>query len=379
MTLLLLALALLGLLGWLSIPVLILVSGFRPRRLLDLPADGDLPTLTVIAPACNEEETVEPALRSLLAVDYPGLELIAVDDRSTDRTGAILDSITDPRLRVIHITDLPPGWLGKNHALHVAAAKATGEFILFTDADVRFEPSALRRALRFAVDGPFDHVCVFPDLELRGLLELATVGVFGTLYAIHTRFWAASRPGGAHIGIGAFNLVRASLYRSIGGHASLSMDVLDDVKLGRRLKLAGARVGIALGLDAVRVRWVSGVSGFVRGMTKNLFAAFRFSLPYALLGLVTVLLTCVWPVAGLFLGPWWTRAICGGSILVMVLSGAMTPTARGWRRINGLFMPLGGLVFCWTLLRSAAITLARGGVEWRGTHYPLKELRKGLV
>jgi hypothetical protein len=156
------------------------------------------------------------------------------------------------------------------------------------------------------------------------------------------------------------------------------MDELDDVTLGRRLKLAGARVGIALGLGSVRVSWVSGVAGFVRGMTKNLFAAFRYSPPYALLGLVTVLLMYAWPVAGLFLGPWWTRAICGGSVALMAILGAATPTARGWRRLHGLFMPLGSLVFGWTLLRSAALTLARGGVEWRGTRYSIRDLRRGL-
>ncbi len=416
------ALAAGSLIPWLVAAVAFAISRFNPPRLLALPADGPVPRLTVIAPACNEEETVDAAMKTLLAVDYPDLEIIAVDDRSTDRTGSILDALSNSRpaageerssvpverpasreerssvpierpasreessalrverLRVVHVRELPPGWLGKNHALHVASQQATGDFILFTDADVRFEPTALRRAVRYAVDRNLDQLCVFPDLELEAMIETATVGVFGMMYLLHTGFSSAADPRSkSHIGIGAFNLVRAAFYRTMGGHASLPLDVLDDVKLGKRLKESGARVGIAIGTGAVRVRWIAGIGGFVRGMTKNLFSAFRYSLVRTFGGILVVLLMCCWPVAGVFLGPLGPRLLCGATLLAMVVGGAVQPIARGLRRLNGLFFPLGGVVFCAALIRSAVLTLARGGIEWRGTFYALKDLRKGLV
>src|SRR2546423_821839 len=144
-------------------------------RLADLSPDGAglMPPLSVVVPALNEEATVEAAMRTLLALDYPDLEIIGVDDRSTDETGAILDRLAaeDARLRVTHVRELPPGWLGKNHALHVGSAVARGEWILFTDADVHFERDALRRAVRYAVYRRLDHLVVVPQVLLAGFWE----------------------------------------------------------------------------------------------------------------------------------------------------------------------------------------------------------------
>lgn len=174
-----------ALLAWLTLLVAPLLSGGRPLLVATLPADGPeaLPRLSIVVPALNEEETVEPAMRTLLALDYPQLEIIAVDDRSTDETGGILDRLaaTDPRLRVLHVRELPAGWLGKNHALHLASREATGDYILFTDADVLFEPTVLRRTVRAMIARGLDHLAVFPELVRGGFWETLCVWFFGAL------------------------------------------------------------------------------------------------------------------------------------------------------------------------------------------------------
>ena len=123
---------------------------------------------------------MEAAARALLALDYPALEVVAVDDRSTDATGRILDRLaaSDPRLRVRHVSDLPPGWLGKNHAMAEGAASATGDWLLFTDADVHFAPDALKRSMAFALRHGLGHCVAFPHFVAPGFLERAFVTTF---------------------------------------------------------------------------------------------------------------------------------------------------------------------------------------------------------
>ena len=155
---------------------------FNSRRALVLAAmpaieasHDDMPTLSIVVPACNEEDTIERGMNSLLALDYPHLEIIAVNDRSTDRTGAILDrlALSDPRLRVLHVETLPAGWLGKNHAMHSGSQAAKGKWLLFTDADVVFAPDALRRTVAFAERECLDHLVLSPRCETHGFWERA--------------------------------------------------------------------------------------------------------------------------------------------------------------------------------------------------------------
>lgn len=252
----------------------------RLRQLADVeaPADPELPALSVIVGALDEAATIEPALRSLLAVDYPRLEVIAIDDRSTDGTGAILDRLAreDRRLRVIHVRELPAGWLGKVHALHVGARAATGEWLLFTDADVHFAPGALRRAVGHCRQERLDHLSVLPELHVRqSLLAALLLLAQGLFYATLPPWKLATSPR-VYVGLGAFNLVRSDAYRRAGGHEALRLEVLDDLMLGKRLKtFGGARQGLLLGQGAVSLEWYPDAHAFMRGLEKNSFAAAR--------------------------------------------------------------------------------------------------------
>src|SRR5574337_712644 len=162
------------------------------------PASGSAaPKVSIIVPARNEEEHVEVAVSSLLALDYPDYEVIAVNDRSSDRTGEILDRLAAAsrgRLRVLHVTELPAGWLGKHHAMGLAAQQAAGDWLLFTDADITFRSDALRRALFYAGECHCDHLVVFPTVHMHSVGERMMIGFFQILFLFGHRPWKVADP-----------------------------------------------------------------------------------------------------------------------------------------------------------------------------------------
>lgn len=391
---LLTVLSVLVLLGW-AVPLAEILlrsrSGLRLSKAEELPPE-ELPRLAVIVPALDEAESVEAAMRSLLACGYPKMEVVAVDDRSSDRTGEILDrlALEDPRLRVVHVSSLPAGWLGKTHALHLGSLEAErsragdGEpnsgppdFLLFTDADVHFAPRALQRALAHAQRNGLDFLTLYPDVDLRGFWETACVLFFGFMFVFKFRPWRLANPKSrAYVGIGAFNLVRTGAYRRMGGHESLKLEVADDVKLGKRMREAGGKLECGLSDGLVRVRWVTGVRGLVHGLTKNMFAGFDYRPVWALAGTAGVFLLGVWPVFGVFFGETLARLASAASLALMVAAVAVYRSSARVSPLYGLAFPGAALIVIWIILRSMYFTYRQGGVVWRGTLYPLAELRK---
>ena len=358
---------------------------FRSERALEnLPPAPDeaLPPLSIVVPALNEQDTVEPAMRSLLALDYPELAIIAVDDRSTDATGRILDSLVaeSDRLSVSHITQLPAGWLGKNHAVWTGASHVTTPWILFTDADVHFEPTALRRAVGFAERQNLDHLALFPRVILKGFWETLFVSFFGVIFSARFRPWDVRNPeSSAYIGVGAFNLVRTDAYRRMGGHSAFPLEVADDVKLGKLLKRSGARCDVIASRELVQVRWISGLGGAINGLTKNMFAGLGFRPERVVSSSAMLFFFAVWPAFGAFFGPVESRIICVAAWLMMTAGAAAPGLTMGISPLIGLGYPIAGVLIIYTMLRSMWVTYRQGGVVWRGTLYPLSELRRGVV
>src|SRR3984885_14667241 len=180
------------------------------------------PLVSIIVPARNEEESIEQALRTLLALDYDNYEVIAVNDRSTDRTGEIMEKIaaragTQGLLGVIQHQELPAGWLGKAHAMWTATNAATGDWLLFTDADVLFKPDSVRRALAYAEAEKADHVVLFPRMIMKQPGEYMMTAFFHTMFVFGHRPWKVADPKSQdHMGVGAFNLIRQSAYQAVG-------------------------------------------------------------------------------------------------------------------------------------------------------------------
>jgi cellulose synthase/poly-beta-1,6-N-acetylglucosamine synthase-like glycosyltransferase len=363
--------------GW-AVACWMLVRGLRriPRLAMAEPT-GD--SVAVIVAARDEERDVERAVRSLLAQEHPRLDVVVVDDRSGDATGAILDRLAreNPALRALHVASLPSGWLGKNHALHSGAATVAADWLVFADADVVMRPGAVASAVAHARVHGLDHLAVFPRMVARGALLNATVGVFTVLFALRFRPWAAADPESrAHVGVGAFNLVRRTAYEAIGGHCSIALRPDDDLRLGRALKEAGHRSGAAFGDRLLAVEWYRSVPDLVRGLRKNAFAAVEYR-PWLVAVVLALLLAFhVGPFAALLLTGGAARVLFGAAALLAMLSLDRSAGRFGVQRLSALLYPVGALVVAYAIGAATVRALRTGGVEWRGTIYPLAALRE---
>jgi glycosyltransferase involved in cell wall biosynthesis len=339
------------------------------------------PKVSIIVPARDEAVKIEAAMRSKLAIDYPDLELIAVDDRSVDATGAILDRLAaeDQRLVVIHLDSLPDGWIGKSHAMHVAAGRARGDYLLFTDADVFFDRDILRKAVTLCDGRQLDHLTLAPHLECRGFFEAALHAYFFVLLCIGAQPWLVRTPFRmAYLGMGAFNMVRRSAYDHCGGHAAIRLDVLDDVKLGKLIKLNGLRQDALDACGGLRVQWQGSFLGVIRGLEKNGFAIFEYSLARLVAYSAMIVLINLFPYAAVLL---WPDARCGGwlaSVLFLHTATALTAQMLGSSPVVTLGLPVAMVALLYTMWRSAWLTLSRQGVRWRDTFYPLSVLRENV-
>ena len=246
--------------------------------------DSALPSISLLFSARDEAEKMPKALRAMLALDYPSYEVIAVDDRSTDGTGEILRefSLACKHLHTVRVETLPAGWLGKPHGLQTAYERSSGEWLVFTDADVHFHPELARRAVSLALERGWDHLTIFPLMEMYGFWEKAFVSYFLLGGLMFTRAWSVPDPkSGAYAGAGAFQLVRRSAYEAIGTHRRLALEVVDDMKLGRLVKEGGFVSGVALPDELMRLRWHAGVRNIVRGTEKNFFATAGYRTGFA--------------------------------------------------------------------------------------------------
>jgi glycosyltransferase involved in cell wall biosynthesis len=356
----------------------------RADTTLSAPISGPGPDVTVIVPACNEEESIQATLRSLLASTGVRLQIVAVNDRSTDSTGERMDAVAAEAqagggphtLEVIHNRELPPGWMGKAHALALAAERAIAPWLLFTDGDVAFDPRAVALGLGFAVAEQADHVVLLFTLELKSIAEAAVFAAFQALAGWNMRLWKVADPKARDFfGAGGFNLVRREVYESLGGFAALRMEIVEDLRLAWKIKRAGYAQRVVLGPGLVRIRWIKGALGIVGLLEKNGFAGLRYRVGLSLLAFLGFAVQIVLPLAAIASGGWATVA----GVLTYVFI-ALTYAAN--RRITqvaswlAVLFALATAILLFALVRSMILALKRNGVEWRGTLYPLDELRR---
>jgi Glycosyl transferase family 2 len=340
------------------------------------------PRVSILFAARDEAEKLPHALETLLSLDYPNYEVVAVDDRSGDATGAILDAgaLRDKRLKPVRVDSLPPGWLGKPHALQQAYENSTGEWLIFTDADVHFASDLLQRTIALAEAKNWDHVTLLGRAKMFTIGEKIAMTFFGFALVGGTRPWSAHNTNSqGYSGVGAFQMVRRSAYEKMGTHRRLAMEVIDDMKLGKLAKEAGVRSGAAKAGDAVSVHWHAGVRNMVRGTTKNFFAASGYSLPLALLQIFGLVLMCDVPVIALPFVHGWARLFAAIAVALPLIATAGVALEFRAPIAYALTYPIGALIFAWMLTRSMIVTLWQGGIIWRGTFYPLDELRRGVV
>ena len=332
--------------------------------------------VSVIIPARDEERTIARTVRAFLAQTYPALEIIVVNDRSTDRTAEILISIDDPRLIVIHGEEPPAGWLGKPWALHQGSKRATGGLLLFVDADVIYEAEAVAAAVAAREDRDAPMIALMPHFEMHGFWEhvvMPNLAVFAFTFlplwlGNRTRFvWFA-------VGGGTGNLVTREAYDAAGGHEALKTAVVDDVGLARLLRRRGMRTEAVLASEMVSVRMYHGLGEIVSGFTKNAFAVFSRSYAVALLFLGLAVVFHLLPYALALTG----NALAIAAVALITLTRLILFASLRYRIDNALFgHPLMIGTWCVILLRSMWVTGIRRRLHWRGRDYDARRTRFG--
>jgi len=369
---------------WIVFGIDLMIGNRSINYLNDVRPSGHLPApkLSVIIPARNEERRIQDALQSVLNQDYQNVEFIIINDRSTDRTGDILARMqsVDSRLRIEHLTTLPKGWLGKNYALYSGARKATGELLLFMDADVVLQPSAISKAVFYLLKNRLDHLTIGPDIKMPGRL----LGMFSLAFLIFLSLYA--RPWKAkditskrYIGIGGFNLLRTEVYNAVGTHQAIAMRPDDDLKLGKLVKKQKYRQELLWGKDMLCVEWYSSVRELIDGLMKNMFAAVEYSVVAVIAASIAQFAFNVWPLLGIFFTSGIQRLInliIFLAILILCWDSARFYSLKRW---YGIGFPLCSLLFIYILWRSMLLAIINNGINWRGTHYSLAELKANKV
>lgn len=361
-------------------------------RASEAPLAPNRPRVAVVVAAKDEVKTLGPALSTLLEQADERLRIVVVNDRSTDGTGALLDSLASNKrfLTVVHVEALPNGWLGKNHALAQGVAAATSEssppeFLLFTDADVSFVPGGLRGAVDHAVGHGLDHLAGAPHVELASWPLAGQVATFGVLFGLFTRPWSVANPrSSAYVGIGALNLVRRTAYEAAGGHAAIAMRIDDDLRLGRAIKLAGGRSDFAIAGDIASLTWYSSLPAMLRGLHKNAFAAIDFRMALCIGATLFIGAAFLAPFVLALAPTGWIdvapieRMLLGFAAALHILGAYESARSAGLPGSSALFFPVGLVLFLFVLWRSALGAIITGRVVWRDTAYTLRELKAAV-
>ncbi len=377
------------LLFWLALVILLLliatslevVWGMRKMtNLKDVPPiqQTDPPSVSIIIPACNEASSIKPALQSIIELDYANLEIIVVNDRSTDHTAAVLQGMQNkyPNLILHNITELPKGWIGKSYALYSGTEQAQGDYFLFTDADIMMEKTTLARAMSHVIDNNIDHMSIlFGSTAEGGLLNTLILEVGGCLMLLFKPWKAKDKSSSKYMGVGAFNLVKSSAYEEIGGHSAFAMHPIDDIMLAKVLKQRGFTQDVLLGQGFVQVKWYTSVREFINGLMKNTFALYQFRVMKVLLSVLLILMFNVLPLWACYFTSGITRVLFGTAVAIRVLSFVIVflkSNMSPWYSLWSLVTPY---INIYIIARATITTILNNGISWRGTHYSLDELK----
>jgi len=338
----------------------------------------DPPLVSIVVPACNEQESIERSLRLLCALDYGNTEIIVVDDRSTDRTPMIIESVRAefPKIRLIRIDALPEGWLGKPHALQQGAQSAAGEYILFIDADVWLEKTTLSRAVNAMENRGLDHVSLVFKNSSPGMLLNALIADTGAgLFFLIKPWKAKERQSRNFMGVGAFNLIRNAVYRTIGEHRQIRLQVIDDVYLGKLVKQNGYRQECMLAESLVTIHWYRSVQEMISGLMKNVYAFFHYRPLYVCFGVLAVAAMTLVPMAGAVFASGTAQFFFILAVLVRVSGIGAGMIRIGLPPLSVSFLLITPFISLFIIIKAIWLVHLAGGVTWRGTFYRLEQLR----
>lgn len=338
------------------------------------------PIVTIIVAARNEEQSLQKSLQSQFLQTYENLEWILVNDRSSDQTPAIMNQlqIEHDKVSVLHIKELPNGWLGKNHALFKGAQKAKGDLLLFTDADVFFHSEAVAKAVGYFKRHELDHLTAAPNLHGQQYWLGSFIAFFMFGFSYFKRPWQANNPRSKiGMGIGAFNLVKKEAYEKLGTHEVIKMRPDDDLMLGKKMKEKGFKQRIVTALTLLEVEWYSTVKEALIGLEKNTFAGLHYRISMVFFAIFGVFVSQVLPFLTLFSFNEHLFYLSAANIILLAIVYTLIirrmTTYSAWVFFT---FPITALLFLYSIIRASFLTFKRGGIIWRGTKYRLKDLRK---
>jgi glycosyltransferase involved in cell wall biosynthesis len=358
----------------------------RRMNLLKKPAAPlaePFPHVTILIPAKDEGRRIAECLASALGQDYPEFDVLAIDDRSGDETGKIMDEMAnaDPRLKVIHVTDLPPGWTGKNHALHRGAMDARGQWLLFIDSDVILQPQALGATLNLAVGRRYDMLSLILRHETRGMWESVLVPIASAAFgSAHLMGLGNSKGKRRYFGNGQFMLIRRDVYDRIGGHEAVRNQYNEDMTLARIMKRSGFRPRMAWGIELGSVRMYDSLATIMRGWSRIFFGSSCGSpwrslcvMLFILFGCYSAYAAAAWGIYDLIhsndrmMGIAWLAAATVHWTMTTVQLGIIYRW-MGTRAIYAAAFFVSGWFVLVMLCRAIWMCLTRR-VDWRGTSY----------
>ena len=340
--------------------------------------------VSVIIPACNEGKMLYKTVYSILKQEHENLQIILINDRSTDDTGNIISELAgkDGRIEVINIKELPAGWLGKPHALHIAMKKVKGEYVLVSDADVIFGPKVIKRAIQVSQLENADLITIKARIIWTNFSQQI---VLGTLIILLVAKWVSNR--GLSIieripkGIGNFNFIKTSSFNKTEGFVALKMEILDDIGVGHLLQKEGFRCLLFLTHSELSQSWYRSVSAAFKGLEKNLFSiTAKFSYPRMLVISLLTILNIIGPwICLLFPFGHYLYLVSGIVLISLIVFSIVIGKHLSLSAWSILFLPLGTLFFIVALINSSVAFYFRNGITWRGTHYSAEELKKGRI
>jgi chlorobactene glucosyltransferase len=354
------------------------------------PAAG--PLVSLIVPARNEAKNIRRCVESLLAQDYPNLQILVLDDRSTDSTPVILAELAarDSRLVILAGRELPAGWAGKPHALYQAAKSATGEWLLFVDADTFLDPNAVSASLASAQKTGADLYTVMTEQITASFWERVVMPLVMTALSVGFSPRKVNDPATRDaIANGQFILIKRAVYDAIGGHEKLKNQIVEDKAISEQVKWNGYRLIVADGHGIAQTRMYTDLPSMWEGWTKNIYLGLSDKPAMLLLGvfgaflaLVAALFMPAWPLLGLLWyfnsGGWMALGVIIEALAVwaVLLYARMRVNAQmGISRWYALTTPLGAGVFAAMMFTSAFNVLSGQGVTWKGRKYAPKTVR----
>lgn len=368
---------------WVLATLYLLINSSKVKYLKSVAVSHPTPAvpLAVIIAVRNEENDLAQALESMCNLHYEHYRLIVINDRSTDSTPEILAGFEKrySHLTVIHITELPAGWLGKNHALYKGYQASTEEWMLFTDADIRYAPDTVNKAMQYCLDYQLDHLTVLPEVKSRSAFFNSIMDTFKIMLTVKLKPWAARNPKSkAYFGVGAFNLVKRRAYEKAGTHKRIALRPDDDLKLGECIKSSGLKQDVAFGDQLLSLEWYTSVKAFINGLMKNTFSTVNYNFPKVVLLCLTTLFVFVIPIPLLLIAGGTTERLF--AIILLVSQICLFVFTRGMRGVwwYALMMPVAGSIMVYIMWVSAVRTLRQGGIYWRDSFYSLAELKKNI-